>query len=261
MQTTRSDPAAPAPPDEPKAACARCRPRGLCLPRGLKQADLQRLETLVAAPRPVHRGESLFRTGDAFGALYAVRTGTFKTRLSTADGREQITGFQMAGELLGLDGIGNGQHHCDAVALEDSQVCVIPYGRLQALACDLPDLQRQLLERMSREIVHDHAMQLLLGSLHAEERLAAFLLDLTQQLAERGYSPTSLMLRMTRQEIGNCLGLTLETVSRCFSKLQHEGVLRVRQRQIEVLDLAALRRRLGGAAAVDPSWPAPTARA
>jgi CRP/FNR family transcriptional regulator, anaerobic regulatory protein len=244
MPTTRPDTAAAALPDPPRAGCAMCKLRDLCLPLGLAPADLQRLETLVATRRAVGRGDYLFRSGDAFGALYAVRTGTFKTRVSTAEGRDQITGFQMAGELLGLDGIGSGQHRCDAMALEDSQVCVVPYGQLQALSHELPDLQQQLLERMSREIAHDQTMQLLLGSLHADERVAAFLLNLMQRLAERGWSTTSLMLRMTRQEIGACLGLTLETVSRCFSKLQDEGVLRVRQRQIEVLDVAALRRRV-----------------
>jgi CRP/FNR family transcriptional regulator, anaerobic regulatory protein len=227
-------------------SCTHCHLRDLCLPAGLTPADSQRLESAVVARRPVRRGEHLFRSGETFAALYAVRSGCFKTFVSTADGRDQITGLQLAGELLGLDGIGSGQHHCDAVALEDSQVCVVGHDQLQVLAQAVPDLQRQLLQRMSREIARDHAMQLLLGSLHADERLAAFLLDLMQRLAERGYSPKSLRLHMTRQEIGACLGLTLETVSRCFSRLQDEGVLRVRQRQIEVLDEAALRNRMRG---------------
>jgi CRP/FNR family transcriptional regulator len=238
---------APIQPVELKAACMHCNLRELCLPLGLTPAELRRLDTMVASRRALRRGECLFRSGDAFDALYAVRTGFFKTQVSTADGRDQVTGFQMAGELLGLDGIGSGQHRCSAVALEDSQVCVVPYAHLEALSREFPGLQRQLHKLMSREIVQDHALMLLLGSLSADERLAAFLLNLMQRLDARGFSATSLLLRMTRLEIGTYLGLKLETVSRGFSKLQQDGVLRVRQRQIEVLDAAALRRRVVGA--------------
>jgi CRP/FNR family transcriptional regulator len=179
---------------------------------------------------------TLFRAGDAFQSLYAVRTGFFKTCVSSEDGRDQVTGFQMAGELLGLDGIGTDKHTCDAVALEDSQVCVIPYHQLEDLSREFSDLQRQFHKIMSREIVRDHGVMLLLGSMRAEERLAAFLLNLTQRLRTRGFSASSLVLRMTREEIGSYLGLKLETVSRTFSKFQDDGILEVKQRQIRVLD-------------------------
>ncbi|HYN60844.1 MAG TPA: fumarate/nitrate reduction transcriptional regulator Fnr [Rubrivivax sp.] len=232
---------------ELKVACSSCNLRELCLPVGFSDHELERLDSLVATRRTVHRGDTLFRSGDAFASLFAVRTGFFKTRVSSEDGRDQVTGFQMAGELLGLDGIGSDRHTCDAVALEDSQVCVIPYGQLESLSRDFTDLQRQFHKIMSREIVRDHGVMLLLGSMHAEERLATFLLNLTQRLQARGFSPSSLVLRMTREEIGAYLGLKLETVSRCFSKFQDDGVLQVKQRQIHVLDLPALQKIVNGA--------------
>ena len=228
-----------------KVACSNCNLRELCLPVGFSDRELERLDTLVTTRRTVHRGEALFRNGDAFEAVYAVRTGFFKTRVSSEDGRDQVTGFQMAGELLGLDGIGTDHHTCDAVALEDSQVCVIPYGQLEHLSREFTDLQRQFHRIMSREIVRDHGVMLLLGSMRAEERLAAFLLNLTQRLRARGFSASSLVLRMTREEIGTYLGLKLETVSRCFSRFQEEGLLEVRARQVRILDQEALRKLVG----------------
>ena len=232
--------------DAIKVACSSCNLRELCLPMGLSEPDLERIDELVASRRSLKRGEVLFHCGDRFESLYAVRTGFFKTRVSSEDGRGQVTGFQMAGELLGLDGISTDRHSCDAVALEDSQVCVIRYDQLERLSREFTDLQRQFHRIMSREIVRDHGVMLLLGSMRAEERLAAFLLNLTQRLQARGFSATSLVLRMTREEIGTYLGLKLETVSRCFSRFQEDGVLQVNQRQIRVLDQAALERLLNG---------------
>ncbi len=234
-----------------KVACSSCNLRELCLPVGFSQQEIKRLDTLVDARRTVRRGDTLFRTGGPFTALYAVRTGFFKTRISSEDGRDQVTGFQMAGELLGLDGISAERHTCDAVALEDSQVCVIPFGRLEDLSREFPDLQRQVHRIMSREIVRDHGVMLLLGSMRAEERLAAFLLNLTERLRARGFSESALVLRMSRGEIGSFLGLKLETVSRAFSKFQDDGVLEVKQRHVRVLDASALRRLVDGAPAVD----------
>jgi CRP/FNR family transcriptional regulator len=170
-----------------------------------------------------------------------VRTGFFKTCISAEDGRDQVTGFQMSGELLGLDGISTDRHACDAVALEDSTVCVIPFHDLEGLSLQISELQRVFHKIMSREIVRDHGVMLLLGSMRAEERVAAFLLNLTQRLHARGFSRSELVLRMTREEIGSYLGLKLETVSRTFSRLQDDGVLEVKQRQIRILDQNALR--------------------
>lgn len=230
-----------------KVACSSCNLRELCLPVGFTERELKRLDTLVETRRTVRHGDTLFRSGDPFTALYAVRTGFFKTRVSSEDGRDQVTGFQMAGELLGLDGISADRHTCDAVALEDSQVCVIAYDRLEDLSREFTDLQRQFHKIMSREIVRDHGVMLLLGSMRAEERLAAFLLNLTQRLQARGFSASALVLRMTREEIGSFLGLKLETVSRAFSKFQDDAVLEVKQRHVRVLDPAALRRLVDGA--------------
>jgi CRP/FNR family transcriptional regulator len=227
-------------------ACSSCNLRELCLPVGFSDQELKRLDGMVATRLAIRRGQTLFRSGDPFEAVYAVRTGFFKT---SEDGRDQVTGFQMAGELLGLDGISTDHHSCDAVALEDSQVCVIPYAELQLLTHEFPELQRQFHKVMSREIVRDQGVMLLLGSMRAEERLAAFLLNLTQRLQARGFSPSSLVLRMTREEIGTYLGLKLETVSRCFSRFQEDGVLEVKQRQIRILDHEALQRLVNGPAA------------
>ncbi len=230
-----------------KVACSNCNLRELCLPVGMSTDQMLKLDSLVATRRTVARGDTLFRSGEAFQSLYAVRTGFFKTCVASEDGRDQVTGFQMAGELLGLDGIGTERHTCDAVALEDSQVCVIPYHQLEDLSREVSDLQRQFHRIMSREIVRDHGVMLLLGSMRAEERLAAFLLNLTQRLQSRGFSASALILRMTREEIGSYLGLKLETVSRTFSKFQEEGFLEVKQRQIRILDQAGLQRLVNGA--------------
>ncbi|MCP5270163.1 MAG: fumarate/nitrate reduction transcriptional regulator Fnr [Burkholderiaceae bacterium] len=230
-----------------KVACSNCNLRELCLPVGMSNDQLLKLDTLVSTRRTVQRGDTLFRSGEAFQSLYAVRTGFFKTCVASEDGRDQVTGFQMAGELLGLDGIGTERHTCDAVALEDSQVCIIPFHQLEDLSREVSDLQRQFHRIMSREIVRDHGVMLLLGSMRAEERLAAFLLNLTQRLQSRGFSASELILRMTREEIGSFLGLKLETVSRTFSKFQDEGFLEVKQRQIRILDQEGLQRLVNGA--------------
>jgi CRP/FNR family transcriptional regulator, anaerobic regulatory protein len=238
---------APIAPEPFKVACSNCNLRELCLPVGLSPDELARLDPVVAARKSVPRGQALFRAGQPFRSLYAVRTGFFKTCVASKRSRDQVTGFQMAGELLGLDGIATERHSVDAVALEDSQVCVIPYHQLAVLARQFSGLQRQLHKIMSREIVRDHGVMLLLGGMRAEERLAAFLLNLTQRLHARGFSASSLVLRMTREEIGSYLGLKLETVSRAFSKFQLDGLLDVQQRQIRVLDAQRLERLVKGA--------------
>lgn len=233
-------PVTPIHPSTLKAACSGCNLRELCLPVGLSSPDLERLDSLVSTRKSIAKGQTLFRTGDPFDALFAVRSGFFKTCLSSQDGRDQVTGFQMAGELLGLDGISHDKHSCDAIALEDSQVCVIAYSQLESLSRDFSALQHQFHKIMSREIVRDHGVMLLLGSMRAEQRLGAFLLNLTQRLKARGFSSSSLILRMTREEIGSYLGLKLETVSRTFSRFQDDGLLEVNQRQIHILNPTGL---------------------
>lgn len=228
-------------------ACSNCGLRDLCLPVGFSHAELARLDGLVAKRVRVYKGASLFRTGEPFKGLYAVRSGFFKTRSTFEDGREHVTGFQMAGDLLGLDGLAADAHICDAVALEDSQVCVIPYAQLESVSREFMTLQRQFHRIMGREVVRDHRVMALLGGMRSEERLATFLLNLADRLEARGFSPSSLVLRMTREEIGTYLGLKLETVSRCFSKFKSEGMLKVRQRQIQIVDRAALQALVAGA--------------
>jgi CRP/FNR family transcriptional regulator, anaerobic regulatory protein len=220
-----------------EVVCSRCNLRGICLPVGLTSDELESIDgRMVTARRKLARGERLFQVGDRFDTVYAIWTGFFKTCVSSKDGREQVTGFQMGGELIGLDGIGTRRHEVDAVALDDSQVCVIPFAELEALALEVSSLQQQLHRLMSREIVRNHGVMLLLGSMNADERLAAFLLNLTQRQRARGFSGSSIVLRMSREEIGSYLGLKIETVSRTFSKFQASGLLFVRHRQIQVVD-------------------------
>ena len=225
-----------------KVACSNCNLRELCMPVGLSDAQMQRIDDVVATRRKVKRGGTLFRNGEEFTSLYAIRTGFFKTCVATEDGRDQVTGFQMAGEIIGLDGIVNDQHTCDAVALEDAEVCVMPFDRIEELSREVTALQSHVHKIMSREIVREHSVMLLLGSMRAEERLAAFLLNLVQRLHARGFSQTELVLRMTREEIGSYLGLKLETVSRTFSKFVEEGFVEVKQRHVRIVDVDALKR-------------------
>lgn len=212
------------------------------MPVGLNEQQLQRIDEVVATRRKIKRGTTLFRNGDTFTSLYAIRTGFFKTCVATEDGRDQVTGFQMAGEIIGLDGIVNTLHTCDAVALEDAEVCVMPFDCIEELSREVSVLQNHVHRIMSREIVREHGVMLLLGSMRAEERLAAFLLNLVQRLHTRGFSQSELILRMTREEIGSYLGLKLETVSRTFSKFAEENVVEVRQRHVKIIDIEALKR-------------------
>ncbi len=225
-----------------KVACSNCNLRELCMPVGMSAADVDRIDEVVSSRRRIKRGAPLFRNGEPFHSLYAIRSGFFKTCVASDDGREQVTGFQMAGEILGLDGIVGDHHSCDAVALEDAEVCVMPFERIGELAREVSALQHHLHRVMSREIVREHGVMLLLGSMKAEERLAAFLLNLVQRLRTRGFSGSELVLRMTREEIGSYLGLKLETVSRTFSKFAEQGIIEIRQRHLRITDAAALRR-------------------
>ncbi len=227
-----------------KAACSQCNLRELCLPYGLSEAEIAQLDHLVGGRRKVKRGHHLYRAGDPFEAIYAIKMGFFKTDILLEDGRDQVTGFQMAGEILGMDGIGTDFHTCNSIALEDSEICIIPFGQLEHLSREVQTLQRHFHQVMSREIVRDHGVMMLLGTMRAEERLAAFLLNLSQRFTARGYSPQEFHLRMTREEIGSYLGLKLETVSRSFSRFQDDGLISVHQKHVRILDAAGLKRLL-----------------
>ena len=224
-----------------RVACSSCSLRELCLPAGLDPGEMEQVDRLVTHRRKLRRGADLYRAGAPLAALFAIRSGFMKSCVLHDDGREQVAGFHMAGDLLGLDAIGGGTHTCDTVALEDTEVCEIPFASLEQLSRELPSLQQQLHRIMSREIVRDYGVMLLLGSMSAEERLAAFLLNLSQRFAARGYSPSEFRLRMTREEIGSYLGLKLETVSRALSSFHERELIKVRQKHVRILDFPGLK--------------------
>jgi len=234
-------------PDAPRKfeiTCGSCNLREMCLPGGVCLDELQRVENIVYARRRVKRGEALFKAGDEFNSVYAIRSGFFKTSLIDNDGREQVTGFFMGGELLGMEGVGSGRYDGNSVALEDSEVCVMPFALVEQMSRELPSLQRHLHSVLAREIVRDHGVMMLLGSMRAEERLATFLLGLSKRFLRRGYSSSDFHLRMTREEIGSYLGLKLETVSRLFSQFQADKLIDVQQKHVRILDTQGLERVL-----------------
>lgn len=225
-----------------KTQCSSCHLRDLCLPCGMSGSEMDELDSLTFSRRKVEAGQDLYQEGQKFAHIYAARTGTFKTSLALPDGREQVSGFYMAGELMGLDGIASGKHASSAIALEDAEVCAIPYTHLARVAMGVAGLQDAVTRLMSREIVREHSLMMLLGSMNAEERLAAFLLNLSQRLRARGYSASEFHLRMSRAEIGSYLGMKLETVSRTFSAFQQQRLLEVDKRHIRIVDLDGLTR-------------------
>jgi len=226
-----------------KTQCSSCHLRDLCLPCGMSEVDLDRLDGMKFTRRKVKAGQMLYREGDRFQYIHAVRSGTLKSSLMLSDGREQVSGFHIAGELVGLDGVAQGQHASATMALEDSEVCAISYAALSDLAAGTSGLQHIISRLMSREILREHSLMMLLGSMNAEERLAAFLLNLSQRYAARGYSEREFHLRMSRAEIGSYLGMKLETVSRTFSAFQQQRLLEVDKRHIRITNLEALKRQ------------------
>lgn len=229
-----------------RVACKNCTLTSLCLPMGLSPEDVERLDEIVKRARPLHRGDYLFRDGDRFRALYVVKTGSVKTFAPSAEGGEQVLGFHLPGEIIGLDAIDKDLHACSAKVLETSAICEIPFARLEDLTATTPSLQHQMYRLLSKEIGQDTDMLLLLGKKNAEERLAAFLLSLSQRLHKRGLSPSDFYLSMSRHEIGNYLGLAVETVSRLFTRFQEDGLMCVDRKHIELLDLPALEALVGG---------------
>lgn len=219
-----------------KVACQACSLNEICLPVGMASKDLDQLDAIIERKQPISRGEHLFQTGDGFRCLYAVRSGSLKTYTTSEDGAEQVMGFHLPGELLGLDAIANSRHPLSAKALETSSLCEIPFTDLELLSQQLPSLQHQMLRVMSQEIRDDEQNMVILGQKSAEERLAAFLISLSNRLQKRGFSANQFNLSMSRGDIGNYLGLALETVSRLFSRFQNEGLLRVDRKHIELLN-------------------------
>lgn len=229
-----------------KASCGACSMHQLCLPMGLGDADIVRLDQIIGRRRRVLRGENLYRMHDPFKNLYAIRFGHFKTFQINQNGEQQITGFQMAGELLGMDAISADQHHCDAMALEDSEVCEIPFSRLEELFGHIPMLLRHFHRIMSQEITREQNAMLLLGNMRAEQRFAAFLVNLSSRYAARGYSPVSFQLRMSREDIGNYLGLTIESISRLLSRFKKQELLKIDKREVELINAQMLKALAAG---------------
>lgn len=223
-----------------KPACEDCSVRRLCLPVGLDGEELIMMDRLVRRRSKFNKGDYLFRAGDPFRSLYAIKYGSIKSYGLTRDGKEQVTGFHLVGELLGMDAIDSETHQCNAVALETTEVCELPFSSLEALQHEIPSLQHEFSRIMSRELVHDHDLLMMLGSTTAEQRIARFLLNLQARLRLRG-GDEDLHLSMTRQDIGNYLGLAFETVSRQLAHLQESGLLKIHNRTIHFLDIPALK--------------------
>lgn len=219
-----------------KASCGDCNLKGLCLPIALDVQDVDRLDRIIQRSRPIQASEHIYNAGDEFASIYAVRSGSVKGYLVDDEGTEQVTGFYLPGEIFGFDGIGNHEHNCAVVAMETSTVCEIPFARLEELSRQIPVLQHHFFQLMSRQIESDHKMMMTLSKKNAEGRLATLLSSLSRRYARRNLSPNAMRLPMSRLDIGNFLGLTIETVSRTFSKLQKEGVISVEGREIRILN-------------------------
>lgn len=211
------------------------------MPANLASCDSRRIFDLITHQRPVKRGDYLYRAGSELGSLFAICSGFLKSSLTYCDGRGQITGFSMTGDLLGVSAISTGMHVCDTVALEDSRLCGMRYADFEALGRDAPALQHHFHRIMSAEITTHHEIMFLLGSMRAEERVAVFLLGLSQRYSARGYSGRHFRLPMTRHEIASYIGLKLETVSRAFSRFSDSDIIAVNGKNVEIRDVARLR--------------------
>ena len=231
--------------DHLKVSCKECNLRELCFPHGMDDEELSNMDAVVEQPKPLHKNDFLYRDGDSAVAIYAVRSGCVKTMTESANGDEQIVGFHLPGELLGLDGFAEGLHTCNAVALETSSVCELPLDQLDTLCHKLPGLLKQIRRIMGKEVSNDHKLLLLLGKMTAEERLASFLLSLSSRMEERHWKETEFNLTMPRQDIANYLGMAVETVSRLFATFQAEKIIDVDRRHITILDMQRLKSIVG----------------
>lgn len=235
-----------------RRSCAHCSLQQLCLPSGIDGRELRRLDELARRRRPLQRGQPLFRAGDPLSSVYVAREGALKTVSNSEGGEEQVLGFHLPGELVGLDALGGGSHRCDAVALGDAEVCEIPYETLAEVASQLPSLQRQLMRVIGQSLDRDSDRMEMLVRRQAGERIALFLHGLGERYGHIGASPAQFRLPMTREDIARFLGLALETVSRGFTRLQDDGVIVVAGRRVEVVDPAELQRLAHGADAAEP---------
>jgi CRP/FNR family transcriptional regulator, anaerobic regulatory protein len=228
-----------------RRSCANCSLRSLCLPEGLPAGDIERLDSVVQQRLPIERGHELFHAGADFHNLYVVRSGSMRTTQAGAPGEEQVIGFHLPGELLGLDAISSGAHQCTAVALDRTSVCAVPFAELEEVAKRVPGLQQQLLRIISREMVEDHNHLAALGRRSARERLALFLHSLALRLERSGHAGDQFNLTMSRGDIASYLGLALETVSRLMTRLSEEGMIAIDRRNLRIVDREALAQAAG----------------
>ena len=228
-------------PHNASISCASCRLSELCLPIALNKSEIHQLDEIVQRNRPLKKGDHLYRQNDTFKSVYAVRSGSFKSYLLGPDGQSRVTGFYMPGEIIGMDGIANKTHTNSSVALEHASVCEIPFTQLENLSHRLPNLQHRFFAIMGNEIAKDQQIHTLLSSYSAEERISSFLLSLSSRYARVALAPDKFLLHMTRGDIGEYLGLTLETVSRIFTGLQKKGLIAVKNKEIEILDFDKLK--------------------
>jgi CRP/FNR family transcriptional regulator len=226
-------------------SCASCGLHQLCLPASIGDEDLPELDRIVEVKKTLEREQALFAAGQAFRALYVVRSGAFKTFTLDGEGETQVLGFHLPGEIMGLDAIAGGRHQCNAEALERSSACEVPYDRLEQVARELPGLQLQLMRVISREVQQDQIHLVMIGRKVAIERLAIFLHSLSQRLQRVRRDPYQFELPMTRRDLANYLGLVIETVSRLFSRLAELGVIEVDRKTIRIVDPARLRELAG----------------
>ncbi len=228
-----------------EVSCQSCSISRLCLPVMLAEAEVEHLDSIVQRSRPLRKGETLFAAGEKFENVYAIRSGSLKSYTISEDGIEQITGFHLPGEIVGFDAINSGDHPSFAKALETAAICAIPFNDLQELSRELPALQKQLFKVMSQEILEDQELLLLLNKKSADERLAAFLINLSQRFKRRGLSSSHFRLTMTRSDIGNYLGLAVETVSRLLTKFQQNELIAVEDKEITIINVESLSQLAG----------------
>lgn len=238
--------------DRLRHSCSRCSLRELCLPAGIDKNELRQLDEIVKRRRPVQKGERLFRLGDSLESVYVARDGAFKTVCISEDGEEQVMGFHLPGELIGLDALGSGEHRCEAIALTTANVCEVPYDELTVVAAHLPSLQHQLMRVIGNSMDRDHDHMEMLVRKQANERIAYLLHNIGERLAYIGKSSVDFKLPMSREEIARYLGLAVETVSRSFTRLQEDGVIAVAGRRVQVLDLDELHGLAHGSESTQP---------
>jgi len=220
--------------------CHACSLNVICVPQSLTPEEIDLVDSKVQRGRAVQRNKHVFEDGQKFTSLYAVRSGAIKAYSVDQNGEEQVIGFYLPGELFALDAIHNDAYVCSAKALETSAVCELPYTQVTELSAKIHNLQAHMYKTLSKEINTDQQFHRLLSKKTAEERISTFLQNLSERYQRRKLSPTSFRLPMSRTDIGNYLGLAVETVSRVFTRLQQNGILKVDGKELQILDLGKL---------------------